>query len=82
MFSRTIKTMRKNTNTRKEFLYVQKNNIFIIFSLPDRAGDKMIKFHFKKSEHNLEMNFSCDFEKIISLIIGTSTLVETFLRSL
>ncbi|EDX59578.1 hypothetical protein BC03BB108_D0094 (plasmid) [Bacillus cereus 03BB108] len=42
----------------------------------------MIKFSFKKSEHNLEVDFSCDFEKIISVIIGTSTLVDTFLRSL
>ncbi|MEK4693902.1 hypothetical protein MKX31_07525 [Bacillus sp. FSL M8-0063] len=49
---------------------------------PNGAGDKMIKFGFKKSEDNLEINFSCDFEKIISLIIGTTTLVETILYSL
>ncbi|WP_255396040.1 MULTISPECIES: hypothetical protein [Bacillus] len=42
----------------------------------------MIKFSLKKSENNLEIDFSCNFEKIISLIIGTSTLVDTILRSL
>ncbi|HGA0707706.1 TPA: hypothetical protein ACIQMB_004891 [Bacillus pacificus] len=42
----------------------------------------MMKFQFKKSEDNVEFTFSCDFEKIISLIIGTSTLVDTILRSL
>ncbi|HFK1685126.1 TPA: hypothetical protein ACGXND_005093 [Bacillus tropicus] len=40
----------------------------------------MIKFQFKKSEDKTEINFSCDFDKIISLIIGTTTLVETFLN--
>ncbi|HFJ9464870.1 hypothetical protein [Bacillus thuringiensis] len=42
----------------------------------------MLKFRLKKSDNNLEMDFSCDFEKIISLIIGTSTLVEAILNSL
>lgn len=42
----------------------------------------MLKFRLEKSENNLEMDFSCDFEKIISLIIGTSTLVEAILNSL
>ncbi|WP_257153256.1 MULTISPECIES: hypothetical protein [Bacillus] len=42
----------------------------------------MLKFRLKKSDDNLEMDFSCDFEKIISLIIGTSTLVEAILNSL
>ncbi|MEI5877129.1 hypothetical protein [Bacillus paranthracis] len=50
--------------------------------LPERAGDKMIRFKLKKSEANLEIDFSCDFEKIISLLIGTSTLVEFILNSL
>ncbi|PGZ34563.1 hypothetical protein COE50_06135 [Bacillus anthracis] len=60
-------------------------NISIIMGIvtcPNGAGDNMIKFEFKKSEDNLEMNFSCDFEKIISLIIGTTTLVEIILNSL
>ncbi|MEI5971816.1 MULTISPECIES: hypothetical protein [Bacillus cereus group] len=42
----------------------------------------MIRFKLKKSEANLEIDFSCDFEKIISLLIGTSTLVEFILNSL
>lgn len=42
----------------------------------------MLKFSLKKSENDLEIDFSCNFEKIISLIIGTSTLVEAFLNSL
>ncbi|WP_075696926.1 hypothetical protein [Bacillus cereus] len=59
------------------------SNIYSLsFFSADRAGDKMIKFSLKKSENNLEIDFSCNFEKIISLIIGTSTLVDTILRSL
>lgn len=50
--------------------------------MPKGAGDKMVKFKLKKSEDNLEIDFSCDFEKIISLLIGTSTLVEFILNSL
>lgn len=42
----------------------------------------MIKLNLKKSGNDFEMDFSCDFEKIISLIIGASTLVETILKSL
>ncbi|MCU4818845.1 hypothetical protein OB973_24445 [Bacillus cereus] len=42
----------------------------------------MLKFRLKKSENNLEMGFLCDFEKVISLIIGMSTLVEAILNSL
>ncbi|WP_255286507.1 MULTISPECIES: hypothetical protein [Bacillus cereus group] len=42
----------------------------------------MLRFRFKKSEDNLEIDFSCDFEKIISLIIGTSALVEALLNAL
>ncbi|WP_265176850.1 hypothetical protein [Bacillus mycoides] len=42
----------------------------------------MVKFQLKKSEDNLEITFSCDFEKIISLIIGTTTLVEAILNSI
>lgn len=50
--------------------------------LPEGAGDKMLKFRLKKSEDNLEIDFSCNFEKIISLVLGTSTLVEAILKSL
>lgn len=53
-----------------------------ICRLPKRAGDKMLRFKLKKSEDNLEIDFSCNLEKIISLIIGTSTLVEAILNSL
>ncbi|MDA1678657.1 hypothetical protein [Bacillus cereus group sp. TH152-1LC] len=53
-----------------------------IVTCPNGAGDNMFKFEFKKSEDSLEMNFSCDFEKIISLIIGTTTLVEAILNSI
>ncbi|MGN4667479.1 hypothetical protein ACTFRP_16775 [Bacillus cereus group sp. MYBK234-1] len=42
----------------------------------------MIKFNLKKSENDFEINFSCDFEKIISLIIGSTTLVDAILKSL
>jgi len=42
----------------------------------------MLKFKISKSKDNFEITFSCDFEKVISLIIGTTTLVETFLNSL
>lgn len=42
----------------------------------------MINFHFKKSKDNVEIDFSCNFEKIISILLGTSTLVDTFLNLL
>lgn len=42
----------------------------------------MFNLNLKKSGDDFEINFSCDFEKIISLIIGTSTLVDAILKSL
>ncbi|MEB9507577.1 hypothetical protein P4J13_27135 [Bacillus anthracis] len=42
----------------------------------------MINLHLKKSGDNLEIKFSCDFEKIISLMFGASTLLDAILKSL
>lgn len=39
-----------------------------------KAGGNMLKFRFSKSPDNLEFDFHCDFDKIISVIAGGSLL--------
>ncbi len=39
-----------------------------------KAGGNMLKFRFSKSTNNLEFDFHCDFNKIISVIAGGSLL--------
>lgn len=53
-----------------------------IVTCPNGAGDNMLKYEFKKSEDKLEMKFLFDFEKFISLIIGSTTLVKAILNSI
>lgn len=36
----------------------------------------MLKLKFTKSNNNIEFDFQCNIDKIISAIIGTSTIVE------
>ncbi|WP_257128978.1 hypothetical protein [Bacillus pseudomycoides] len=38
----------------------------------------MLKLKFKKSNNNIEFDFECNIDKVISAIIGTSTIVEFF----
>ncbi|HFU6611355.1 TPA: hypothetical protein ACGPI4_005538, partial [Bacillus paranthracis] len=59
-----------------------KKNAWCFSRLPAREVEEMLKFRLKKSEDNLEMDLSINFEKIISLVLGTSTLVEVILNSL
>lgn len=41
----------------------------------------MLKFKVKKSHNNFEMEFQCNFDKIISAIIGASSIFEFFIST-
>lgn len=36
----------------------------------------MIKFKFKKQGENIDVDFSCDFDKIINLFLGTNATLQ------